>query len=274
MSPCQPATSNKVELLSKRQLFADEFTVKNFKQKLTSIPQQLSFNLPVKLVDDLANIDGKDVSLINGYIKALADHVEPQSALSGLAALTSVKRNEEGESGDSKLDLITELVLIDNVYRVVSALRPKLLQDKRVLVLAVKKDIRPYVFIEPDYELVSVINKLLPKEDQIQENRITDFQEVYAQVLEQGKDEYVNNFLATDEAKEDEVTREEMEDEYAELLEVLTEDDADNDFPELVAQYAPKLGNELLQMLSLKEGGSKFGESLALVNSAAKYKAE
>jgi hypothetical protein len=32
-----------------------------------------------------------------------------------------------------------------------------------------------------------------------------------------------------------------MEDEYAELLEILDEDDSSNDFPELIAEHAPNL---------------------------------
>jgi hypothetical protein len=190
---------------------------------------------------DAMNPNEDEAEVLNDYIAALPDRVDPLTVWQGATKLLAVKRfaNHPEQISDQERETM-EFLLVDNMYGIIKALRPELL-DGKILVLPEEYQGKSYKFLDTNYQLVSIINSLLPKEDHIKSERITDFNEVYAQILEAGKSEYIDAYLATEEAVEDEVTREDMEDEYAELLDVLAEDDAENDFPELIAQYAPKL---------------------------------
>lgn len=85
--------------------------------------------------------------------------------------------------------------------------------------------------------------------------------DLYKKALLEGRYEYIKAVLSSPEAKEDGATNEDITYEYEELIDFLEMDKGENDFPELVVQFAPSLANKLLVILPLKQR-NKFSKHL------------
>ena len=186
-----PTTLNELDFISKGEIFWDKFTVENISTKLEEIAKQMNLEFWsqynewdwTQVIEDM-NPNEDEAEVLNSYVDLLPSKVDALTAWQGATKLIAVKRfANHPEQVSAKQKETMEFLLADNIYGIISALRPDLLKDVKKLVLPKNLEGKSYTFIESNYEIVSVINKLLPKEDKIWAERITDFAEVYAEVL-------------------------------------------------------------------------------------------
>lgn len=251
-------TADDYKLVKKETIFQAELTAENVGAELDKLALQFHESNDTQYTPDAwadamkeVNPNEDELEVIELYKQLTPDNIDAVVFWKWLTAQLAVKRfaNHPENVKEGTDQQILDMYLADNMVSIIEARDPELFQRMNITQITLPEEYGWAIlrYTDNNFEVVTVVNQVLAMPDIIKSDKIDDFEEVYAKIMQEGEEEFTKGLLASEEAIEDELTPEDAADEF-EYIVAMFEDDYANDFIDDVREFAPNLYKEMYHL--------------------------
>lgn len=174
-----------------------EFTAENISNRLEKIAKKFNSLYGSQYVywdwtesmQKVAPLE-EEAIMLNNYLERLPNKIEkPLDTWQTMVSLLALDRQKQLDKTP-----LMDFLLLDDAYKVLKVIRPDLAEKWTVIELWPEFGWKTYTIVQPTAENMFAVNSFLYHK--IPAEKIIDFEEAYAKIVEEGKNEYRKNAIS------------------------------------------------------------------------------